>query len=237
MSCRSPRAGEAFTLVELLVVVGVISLLVSIMLPGLANAKRISQRTVCASNLHQIGLAMEYYLDDHQRVYPCAQDPVSAAPFYWLWMGRGWRGLVGPYIEAGIDKDNPSVLFCPGDPAPGNKYESTSYAYSMCYYHSDEQIDQAGTPADCYTNPKPAVSRSDKDVANPHGKTLIGEWTSNHKPASGDNGWWCWEGYRNFLMASGTVICLDATDMRPANDALPDPNLTSGGLSGTDWPQ
>ena len=38
-------------------------------------------------------------------------------------------------------------------------------------------------------------------------------------------------------MASGTVICLDATDMRPANDSLPDPNLTSGGLSGTDWPQ
>ena len=102
---------------------------------------------------------------------------------------------------------------------------------------ADGQIDQAGTPADCCTNPKPAVARSDKDVANPHGKTLIGEWTSNHKPVSGDNGWWCWEGYRNFLMASGTVICLDATDMRPANDALPDPNLTSGGLSGTDWPQ
>jgi prepilin-type N-terminal cleavage/methylation domain-containing protein len=228
---------RGFTLVELLVVMAIISLLVSVLIPSLANAKRQGQRVACASNLHQVYLGMEYYLEDNQRVYPCAPDPVSTSPFCWLWMGRGWRGILGPYIEDGISRKNPSVLWCPGDPAPENQYEATSYAYSLAFYHSDEQIDLASSPADCYTYPLPPVARRPRDVVDPHGKCLIGEWTSNHKPVDDDNGWWCWAGYRNFVSAAGNVACLDATDIRPANDALPDPNLTVGGLSGTDWPR
>lgn len=230
-----PRDG--FTLVELLVVIGIISLLVSIMLPGLAGAKRLAQRSVCFSNLRQVGLAVDYYLDDYRRIYPCAEDPISAEPFYWLWMGRGWRGLVGPYVEGGINEKNPSVLFCPADPTAKAKYESTSYAYSMCFYHSNDQIDQAISPADTYRNPQPAVARRDVDVADPHHKILIGEWNSNHKPVNEDKGWWSWQGRRNFLLASGAVTCLDAVEIRKANDALPDPNLTVGGLGGADWPK
>ena len=234
MSKGSQLPGAAFTLLELLVVVAVISLLVSIMLPSLGRAKHLARQTVCASNLRQISLSVEYYLDANDRTYPCAEDPVSSSPFYWLWMGRGWRGLVGPYIQEGIDEENPSVLVCPDDPTAEEKYESTSYAYSMCYYHSDEQIDEMSTPAEGYSNPQPSVARRDEDVVNPPRKILIGEWTANHKPVDGDNGWWCWVGYRNFIMADGSVACLDATDIRPANHELPDPNLTVGGLGGTD---
>jgi len=228
---------HGFSLIELLVVIAIISLMTSILLPCLGKAKQQAQRTVCASNLRQINLSMQYYLDDHDRTYPCAQDPVSTSPFYWLWMGRGWRGLVGPYIEAGIDQRNPSVLFCQVDQAAQQKYESTSYAYSMSFYHSSEQIDSMNATADTYKNPTPSVARTDEDVLNPSGKIVIGEWLSNHDPIGDDKGWWCWQGTRNYLFADGGIQFLPAEDIREARDGLPDPNLTVGGLAGADWPK
>jgi len=225
-----------FTLVELLVVIAIIALLLSILLPGLRKARSVAVRLVCSHNLKQIDLAMGFYLDDHDNVYPCAQDPVSTEPAYWLWMGRGWRSFVEPYFGGGIDPNNPSVLFCPHDRTSKERYESTSYAYSMAFYHSAEQIDAMSSPADTYANPQPSIRQRSMDVARPSGKILIGEWLSNHKPVSDDQGWWCWDGARVYLFADGRVSFLKAEAIRPARDALPDANLTVHGIKGVDWP-
>ena len=165
----------AFTLVELLVVIAIIALLLSILLPGLRKARSVAIRLVCSHNLKQINIAFEFYLDDHDSVYPCAQDPVSTDPAYWLWMGRGWRSYVEPYFGGGIDPNNPSVLFCPHDRTAKEKYESTSYSYSMAFYHSPEQIDVMSTPADTYQNPQPSIPQRRLNVAKPSGKILAGE--------------------------------------------------------------
>jgi prepilin-type N-terminal cleavage/methylation domain-containing protein/prepilin-type processing-associated H-X9-DG protein len=55
------RKHGAFTLIELLVVVAIITLLISILLPSLSQAKEKSRAVVCASNLHQLGLALQEY--------------------------------------------------------------------------------------------------------------------------------------------------------------------------------
>jgi len=226
-----------FTLVELLVVIAIISLLLSILIPSLRKAKSAAMRVKCAHNLKQIDLAMSMYLNASDNTYPCAQDPISTNPFYWLWMGRGWRRFVEPYIGGNIDVNNPSVLLCPADRADPAKYESTSYAYSMAFYHSPEQIDSMSSVDDTYKNPCPSIVQKSFSVANSAGKILIGEWFSNHYPIDEEKGWWNWQGSRNFLFADGGVHFLRATEIRPARDGLPDVNLTIRGIKGLDWPR
>jgi hypothetical protein len=189
---------------------------------------------LCGGQLRQVHMAVTMYVQEYRDTYPCAQDPLSTNPFYWLWMGRGWRRLVQTYFNTTVDKNNPSILYCPDDPADPNQYESTSYAYSMAFYHDPDQINAAASPAATYSNAQPCRPQRESDVAHPSTKLLIGEWTSNHQPVPGDGGWWCWEGRRVFLLADGQVSYLETRKIRPARDGFPDANLTIDGIKGHD---
>ncbi|HUV40535.1 MAG TPA: type II secretion system protein [Sedimentisphaerales bacterium] len=227
------RSASGFTVVELLVVTATIAVLVSILMPSLSRARVAAMRLRCAHNLKQIYIATDLYLNANDETYPCAQDPLSSEPFYWLWMGRGWRRFVEPYLGGSIDVNNPSVLFCPQDKS--KNYESTSYAYSMSFYHSSEQINAASDKSDTYSKPVPSIPRRRSEVARPSGKILIGEWLSNHQGTEvKDPGWWGWVGSRNFLLADGQVCFLKAREIRAARDGYPDANLTIDGIKGRD---
>src|SRR5258706_4944722 len=67
---RTSRPARAFTLVELLVVIGIIALLISILMPALSQAKERANRIKCASNLRQIGQGLLLYAGDNRGVYP-----------------------------------------------------------------------------------------------------------------------------------------------------------------------
>ncbi|HPO29659.1 MAG TPA: prepilin-type N-terminal cleavage/methylation domain-containing protein [Candidatus Hydrogenedentes bacterium] len=232
---KSERGG--FTLVELLVVIGIIAVLAALSLPALARARDGALRASCASNLKQIFIAFECYLGEHQDTYPARQDlPLYEPPGYWLWMGRGWRDLLRPYVPQ--SREEPLVYWCPADirRLTEEKYEHTSYAYAMVFYHSPEQINTLNRTADCYSNPLPAMPQRKSALRYPSKKVLVGEWFSNHAAWAGDRGWFGAGGKRLYLFADGHVEFLDATELLPANDGLPNPNLTRDGIRGKDIP-
>ena len=95
---RSPvRQTKGFTLVELLVVIGIIALLISILLPSLNKARETANRAKCASNLHQIGLAILLYQQDNQQLYPRTIQSTTAEP------APTWGSPSGQVVSATAD--------------------------------------------------------------------------------------------------------------------------------------
>jgi prepilin-type N-terminal cleavage/methylation domain-containing protein/prepilin-type processing-associated H-X9-DG protein len=117
---------RAFTLIELLVVVAIIALLISILLPALGRARDLTKAAVCASRLHQLGLALNMY----------AQTNNNWLPEWGYSHGGGEAGAAHAWINTmGKDYgDNKNVLRCPKDESPywsrplNGKLRRTSYA-------------------------------------------------------------------------------------------------------------
>src|SRR5437588_6372831 len=74
-----PRGG--FTLIELLTVIAVIAILAAIMFPVFAHAREMGRQTTCISNLRQVALAHQMYVQDHDDALP-------------TWYYRGPQGSV-----------------------------------------------------------------------------------------------------------------------------------------------
>lgn len=74
VSLRSGRR-RAFSLVELLVVLAIVSLLASLLFPVFMTVRGKARQTVCLSNLRQIGLGISMYAQDYDGLYPFALDP------------------------------------------------------------------------------------------------------------------------------------------------------------------
>jgi len=132
-SARSVKGRGAFTLVELLVVIGIIAILISILLPSLAKARNQANSIKCAANMRQLYLACTMFAAEHKDHLPrlsligsdpandpdpkideitlAANDIYQGSPSYArisVTVGALWRYIPGKETRA-------KLMFCPSD--------------------------------------------------------------------------------------------------------------------------
>jgi prepilin-type N-terminal cleavage/methylation domain-containing protein/prepilin-type processing-associated H-X9-DG protein len=186
--CARPAAG--FTLVELLVVIGIIAILISILLPALNSARKKGQAVQCASNMRQIYTFCAMFAAENKNYLPrphgvpeyYSTNPklgnvaifttlrAGAAGYADLSDGSGvlWRYIKGETTRKGLimcpGDFGENVMGWPMDPTLGRNY-SYSLNYKMMNFAAGDSVGNA--------NPKPGIRLN--QVVTPAGKIMMYE--------------------------------------------------------------
>jgi len=162
MKAVSSHTHRAFSLIELLFVIAIISLLAALLFPVFAKAREQARSATCLSNLRQIGMSLQLYLEDYDETYPmnrlpdathamqgCALTGSSSYPLSNLEdSSLNWRRVIQPYLKSRqvqVCSSNPYADHAPiAGIIPGDQtnpyyqpkdYLPLSYAYNGNFFH------------------------------------------------------------------------------------------------------
>jgi len=186
----------AFTLIELLATLALITLLIGILIPALSSARATAQRNACASNLQQLIIADFIYAQDHKsRLAPGAANFLKNLD---RWHGhrdavnqpfQPQNSPLSPYLgKNGIIRQCPA--FDPDYSQPGDDFEKGSggYGYNNAYLGTDEnQNDTRGARLADITQPQNTIAFTDAAFAQSYPTLRIIEYSFAEPPLQRNN--------------------------------------------------
>ena len=98
------RASRGFSLVDLLVVIGIIAVLIAVLLPALMDARRQADRIRCLSNMRQLGGAVFLYGVNNHGYWPPQIHGWTAATAPFI-RGKRWHDFIGRYVVGDVRVD------------------------------------------------------------------------------------------------------------------------------------
>ena len=143
---RVPHQG--MTLVELLVVIAIISILIALLLPAVQHVREAARRMKCLNNLHQIGLAMQMYINNNNGHFPFTYHADSSGAVSASGASESWIVTLAPYLE-NVDDSR----LCPDDPLELQRVQPTATGLRGTSYVINEYVAvtrEQGGPTDGY---------------------------------------------------------------------------------------
>jgi prepilin-type N-terminal cleavage/methylation domain-containing protein/prepilin-type processing-associated H-X9-DG protein len=111
---------RAFTLIELLVVITIIGILIGLLIPAIGATREAARRTKCASNIRQVGIAMQQFCDVHRGEFPETSHTN---------LDRSWIFTLAPFMQS-VD----AIRICPDDKKADERLKAKMSSYVMNGY-------------------------------------------------------------------------------------------------------
>lgn len=203
VAIRQRGWNRGFTLPELLVVLGVVTVLIGLVLPSIGRSVEASRRIRDGTQLRQSAALVHLYCSDHGDVIPIAHNNAFQSTWYWP----------GPIVMGGYAQSRASI-----DPVGVRASNEVTYWLSVCMvYDPDRMLPGRTVP------PSSALSRGVRlsNVPYPSDKALLLKFSSNGKTLNEGGEWFCCGARWTTPIAMCDASVMESDYLRLSNGASP----------------